>query len=111
MDEATLCDRIALMQSGKILSIDTPAKIIDSYPVKLYAIKTENIYALLKDLHSYEKVATCFAFGEFVHITFNDQEKQNERLLLDYLTGKNQRCIELKEIKPTIEDCFIKLLK
>ena len=38
MDEANLCDRIALIQKGEILSIDTPAQIIHSFPVPLYAI-------------------------------------------------------------------------
>ena len=46
MDEATLCDRIALIQNGKILSIDTPDKIVESYPDELYAIKADNMYRL-----------------------------------------------------------------
>src|SRR5215470_328405 len=49
MDEATLCDRIALIQLGKILSVDTPVNIIDAYPEKLYAIRSDNIYRLLSD--------------------------------------------------------------
>src|SRR5450631_4527567 len=43
MDEAGLCDRVALIQKGGILSIDEPAKIIQSYPGRLYAIKSSNI--------------------------------------------------------------------
>ena len=50
MDEATLCDKIALMQNGKILSIDTPANIVQSYPGNLYRIKSDKMYELLKDL-------------------------------------------------------------
>jgi len=54
MDEATLCDRIALIQSGKILSIDTPEKIVEAYPGKLYAVKSEKMHQLLKDLQAFE---------------------------------------------------------
>ena len=54
MDEATLCDKIALMQSGKILSIDTPENIIQSFPDNLYKIKSDKMYALLKDLNKYQ---------------------------------------------------------
>src|SRR5690349_7427305 len=61
MDEATLSDRIALIQTGKILTIDTPEKIVESYQGNLYAVKSENIYKLLKDLRAYEYTQSCFA--------------------------------------------------
>src|SRR5882757_8589065 len=46
MDEATLCDRIALLQSGKILSVDTPGNVIQAYPGKLYAVKAGTVSKL-----------------------------------------------------------------
>ncbi len=52
MDEALRCNRIALIQSGKILGIDTPAKIRDSYSQKLYAVKHPEKYKLLLALRS-----------------------------------------------------------
>src|ERR1044071_1281509 len=67
MDEAMMCDRIALMQGGKILSIETPANITKAYPDPLYAIKTENMYALLKSIGSYDKTISSYAFGEYAH--------------------------------------------
>src|SRR6476620_777267 len=66
MDEATLCDRIALIQHGKILSIDTPEKITKSFPHQLYAVKSSTIYQLLKDLNTYENSLNCYAFGEYL---------------------------------------------
>src|SRR6476646_7213134 len=48
MDEASLCDRIALIQNGSIMSLDTPQKIINNFPVPLYAAKSKDIYRLLK---------------------------------------------------------------
>jgi len=41
MDEANLCDRIAFLQGGKILSIDTPSNITDQFPWQLFAIKSQ----------------------------------------------------------------------
>jgi ABC-2 type transport system ATP-binding protein len=108
MDEATLCDRIALMQSGKVLSIDTPEKIIDAYPDKLYAVKSENMYALLKHLNSYEKTILSYAFGEYAHASF---EQTTEKEIVNFLASKGVKDVELRETQPTIEDCFIKLLK
>src|SRR5437762_8137260 len=85
MDEATLCDRIALIQSGKILSIDTPENIVKSYPGNLFAIKSESIYKLLKDLREYEHTLGCFAFGEYLHLSFKDDEKKYQAEVLNYL--------------------------
>src|SRR5688572_4683776 len=66
MDEASLCDRIALIQTGKILSIDTPGNIISSYPGKLYKIKSDNMFGLLKDLNNYPNTLSCYTFGEYL---------------------------------------------
>ena len=72
MDEAKLCERIALIQNGKIMSVDTPANIIHAFPEKLYAVKSDDIYKLLKDFRSHPEVNSCFAFGEFIHISLKD---------------------------------------
>src|SRR6476660_2671404 len=111
MDEATLCERIALIQSGKILSVDSPANIIHAYPEKLYAIRSENIYKLLTDLREYNEILNCYAFGEFVHLSFRSDDENNRQRLLDYVNSKEHKKVELKQITPTIEDCFIRLLK
>jgi ABC-type multidrug transport system ATPase subunit len=111
MDEATLCERIALIQSGKILSVDSPANIIHAYPEKLYAIRSENIYKLLTDLREYNQILNCYAFGEFVHLSFRSDDENNRQRLLDYVNSKEHKQVELKQITPTIEDCFIRLLK
>src|SRR4051812_9050753 len=73
MDEAALCDRIALIQTGTILSIDTPEKIVSAYDGKLFAIKSESMYKLLNDLRSYENTLSCFTFGEYHHLLFKNE--------------------------------------
>lgn len=109
MDEATMCDRIALMQSGKILSIETPGNITRAYPDPLYAVKTENMHALLKSIAAYDKTIDSYAFGEYAHVSFRDAVNENE--LKDFLTAKGFSTIDIKKIDATIEDCFIHLLK
>ncbi|WP_028982424.1 ABC transporter ATP-binding protein [Sporocytophaga myxococcoides] len=108
MDEANRCDRIALIQSGKILSIDTPAAVINSFMEKLYAIKANKMYPLLKALESFPKRMNSYAFGEFAHATF-DQPIENEELIR-YLEMNGLNQVEVEVIEPTIEDVFIKLL-
>jgi len=112
MDEATLCDRIAFIQTGKILSIDTPVNIVKAYSGNLYAVKSDAIHKLPNDLRKYENTLSCFAFGEYMHITFKNNETDNSTALINYLREKGHSGIELKQVDPTIEDCFInKILK
>lgn len=110
MDEATLCDRIALMQNGSIMSIDTPENIVKSFPKTLFAAKADNIYRLLQDLRTDQEVESCFAFGEYLHFTMKDEALQVEDLE-KRLTEKGHQNLEIKEVKPTIEDCFIRLME
>jgi len=109
MDEATLCDRIALIQSGKILSIDTPNKIVGSYPDELYAIKADNMYALLKKLASFQRTINSYAYGEYAHASFTEGTSEEE--VSEFLRGDGLSHVQIHKTKPTIEDCFIKLLK
>ena len=75
MDEASLCDRVALIQSGKIMSIDTPAGIVKQFGKKLLAAKSADMLALLKVLNDQEQVENAYPFGEYHHMVLkNDGE-------------------------------------
>lgn len=100
MDEAALCDRIALIQSGKILSVDTPQQILENYPYELFAAKADNNYHLLEQLKAQDNIKSAYISGEYLHIVFKGESRY-----IDYPDS------ELKLIKPSIEDCFIQLMK
>ena len=109
MDEAMMCDRIAMIQKGSIMTIDTPQGIIDKMPQKIFAVKADNMSCLLADLRKFESTETCHTFGEFHHITFRyDNEKLCDEMKF-YLQELGYNGVEIKEIEPTIEDCFMNL--
>jgi len=108
MDEAGLCDRIALIQNGQFLKIDTPENIIKQYENKLWAVQSDSMYKLLKDLRENEMTINCFAFGDKHHVSI-DNPDFTVSVLKDYLQQKGHTNIEIREIEPTIEDCFMKL--
>jgi ABC-2 type transport system ATP-binding protein len=110
MDEATLCDRIALMQNGKVLSIDTPSNIMKAYPARLYDVKSQNMYKLMNDLKVYDNIQSSFAFGEFIHATLKKDNAEEVIKFKQYLSEKEHSEIVIKITEPTIEDCFIHLL-
>jgi len=108
MDEASLCDRIALIQAGEFLMIDSPENIVNQYKNKLWAVQSDNMHKLLLDLRANNLSQNCFAFGEKHHVSV-DNDQLTMRDLKEYLMARGHSNIELQEIKPTIEDCFMQL--
>lgn len=109
MDEATLCDRIALIQDGEFLQVDTPQNIIEDYPETLWAVQADKMHQLLRDLRDCPFVRTSFSFGETFHVTL-DNEATSEKLQ-DFLAEKSYTDIAIREIEPTVEDSFMLLSK
>ncbi|MGV8915279.1 MAG: ABC transporter ATP-binding protein [Kaistella sp.] len=110
MDEAALCDRIALMQNGKILSIETPEKISDSYPDLLFEVKAGRTSDVLRALEKFKKKKNVYAFGEFVHLSVGKKENFETAELQNYLESEGFENIKIKAVVATIEDSFIHLL-
>jgi ABC-2 type transport system ATP-binding protein len=111
MDEATLCDRIALIQNGKILGIDTPQHIVKSYEGNLYNIKADKMYNLLRDLTNYHNTLSCYAFGEYLHLSLKHDDEKAKNDLRSFLDTTGHQKVEMLPVTQTIEDCFIRLLK
>lgn len=110
MDEANMCERIALIQNGKTMSIDTPNNIVKQFPDNLFAIRANNMGKLLNDLKNNPKIKSVHSFGEFHHITFKNKNVNSQYELIQVLQNTNHTNIEIKAIAPSIEDCFINLM-
>lgn len=107
MDEATRCDRIALMRQGRFIAIDTPANIIQAYTDKLWAVGGADMPALLRALRANPQVTSSFAFGDLHHLTVEAHYSMEQ--LRAYLHSTGHDGVEIKEIAPDIEDCYMKL--
>lgn len=108
MDEATLCDRIALILNGEFMQVDTPQNIIAAYPDTLWSVRTNQMPKLLKELRNNPSVKSAYSFGESIHVTFNEQwviENGDNHCQLSTVN------CQFKKIRPTIEDCFMLLSK
>ncbi len=109
MDEASLCDRVALMQSGRIMEIDTPAAITSQYPYALFAVRAGNINLLLNDLEVYENRRSVQPFGQTVHFAPANAANEPEGLR-KYLESRGHSGIRIEPIHAGIEDCFMMLM-
>jgi ABC-2 type transport system ATP-binding protein len=106
MDEAGMCDRIAFMQNGQFLKIDTPANIISGFNKTLWAVRGDKMSQLLSDLRKIPGVKSCFAFGDTHHVTV-DTNILSENGLIKALSSQGHLEVEVAVIEAGIEDCFM----
>ncbi len=107
MDEAKRCDRIALVQNGVILGVDTPEMVIRQFNFKLFAIRSEVRHEIIRALRTFDSVHQAYLAGQLVHFTqVNPETDDVERYLMDQGFGD----VDIRTIEPDIEDCFINLM-
>jgi ABC-2 type transport system ATP-binding protein len=109
MDEASLCDRVALMQEGKVLEINTPAGITASFGKPLFAVRGQNMYTLMLRIRELDAVASCYPFGQHHHVVFRDTRLGLERAV-SLIAPLAEGAVEVRSIKAGIEDCFMDLM-
>jgi len=106
MDEAKLCDRIALINEGTFLKIDTPAGIIASLEKRIMSVKGDDMYPILKALRELPIVETAFAFGDMHHITLRDLFTTTDDVV-KMMENLGFTGLEVNEIEANVEDCYM----
>ncbi len=126
MDEAQLCDRVALMAGGEIFRLNTPSEIIGDFSGELFALKNLP-FSLLADLRDLPQVKSAFLFGESLHLRFHNnadfgvdfrsefkadfgaKSSAKSSAILEKFLRQKLRCadLEVTRISPNIEDCFM----
>lgn len=109
MDEARLCERIALIQDGRIMQIDTPTEIVGGYNKPLFQVTASDYYRLLGDLRSQAFTLRAEPFGEYLHLTTTDD--CTEDMIHQYIEGAGHTGVEISRTTATIEDVFLDLMK
>lgn len=105
MDEASRCDRIALIKNGVFIDVDTPENIINNFNQTLIALKADNMRQLLKDVRKCSQIKSAFAFGAEIHAVIDNDDYIND--INNQLKSLNHKNIEIYRISPAIEDCYI----
>jgi ABC-type multidrug transport system ATPase subunit len=108
MDEASLCDRVALIQNGSIMQMDSPAGIIESFGKPIYSARADKMLPLLNDLRSAPGVERAYPSGIYHNLVLDNISKEE---LMRHLSERNHEGLELIETLPTIEDCFMALMQ
>jgi ABC-2 type transport system ATP-binding protein len=108
MDEAMRCDRVALIQSGKILSIDQPEKIREGFSRKLFSVKAAERFSLINALRKYPDTVTAWPFGDSVHLTLKENMMNDS--LYEFLKQEGINDPVIEEAVASIEDRFLELM-
>ena len=109
MDEAMRCDRVALIQSGSLLAVETPQKIRESFRRKLFMVKANEKFKLITTLRNFPGIVTVYPFGDSVHVTFTDDLVNDS--LFSFLGKAGLKNVSVEETAPGIEDRFLELME
>ncbi|MGZ8710998.1 MAG: ABC transporter ATP-binding protein, partial [Thermoanaerobaculia bacterium] len=112
MDEANRCDRVALMQRGRVLSIDVPRAIRASFGRPLLGVRARKRYAALLEIRSFPHIRTIFPFGDELHYTdVRDLPAgQIASDIREFMKARGHEDVEVRTLSPTIEDSFMDLM-
>ncbi|MBC6995094.1 ABC transporter ATP-binding protein [Neolewinella lacunae] len=108
MDEAARCERVALLQTGKILALDTPANVVNAFNQPLWAVRADNYYQLLLDLRQASFTERAEVFGEFIHLTTHTGTDRES--IVAYAQSGGHGNIVVEPAKASIEDVFLALM-
>ena len=113
MDEAMRCDRVALVQGGRILQIDPPAQIGSRYPLPLVDVAGPDRYRMLLALRNAPHAHSVYPFGTSLHFTDARAGHDAEHVIADirdYLQANGFADVALEPIEAGIEDSFMELM-
>ncbi len=108
MDEASLCDRIAMILDGSVIGLGSPEEIISRYPNRIYSVSGGNMFQTLGALRGVRGVLDCSSFGSACHVSVTD-DGSDETGLAEALRCAGIEGCDVRRMTPGIEDCFIRL--
>jgi ABC-type multidrug transport system ATPase subunit len=108
MDEASLCDRVALIQKGGIMQVNTPQAIVEKFEHPLYGISAPDMPRLLNDLRNRKGIHSAHRFGDSIHVAL--EGLIDAEALKSQLEEAQNDSVDIRRIDPGIEDCFMALM-
>jgi ABC-type multidrug transport system ATPase subunit len=110
MDEATRCDRVALMQRGQLLATDTPQRIAASFDRPLLAVHAADRYRALLALREWPRTHAVYPFGDSLHYVDARADAKPDAIAPEvaaFLSGRGFTDVQVATATPTVEDAFI----
>jgi len=110
MEEAEYCHRLALMNRGRLIALDTPANVRRLMPEPLLEIVTADGPGVAQALQGRPGVTEAALFGRAVHVTVENAEAA-ARELPAFLASRGLPVERVHTIEPSLEDVFVALVR
>jgi ABC-2 type transport system ATP-binding protein len=110
MEEAEYCNRLALMNRGKLIAMDRPSALKQDIDIPILSLQTDNAPLAVEALRNVTGVLDAAMFGRDVHITVEDESRAQD-IIRDSLAGANRTCESLERVTPSLEDVFVSLVR
>ncbi|MDO4827166.1 MAG: ATP-binding cassette domain-containing protein [Bacteroidia bacterium] len=107
MDEASKCDRVALMSGGRFRRVGTVGEITGAFGHRLMEIRSDDMFRLLADVRKLGGVEECYTFGGVHHIRLKDASPLTAGEIRAEMEGRGHSGVEVQDCMPTLEDCFL----
>src|SRR3990170_4082628 len=104
MDEAEVCDRIAIIDNGQIVALDTPDRLKDTVGGDLVSLRAGDNVAAVRELQERYHVSPQVENGV---VSFS--VPRGEEFLPDFVRGFGQRLLSVGVRRPTLDEVFLKL--
>jgi ABC-2 type transport system ATP-binding protein len=110
MEEAEYCHRLALMNRGKLIALDTPRRLHEGMQRPVLEIRTDDGPRAAAALAGREGVLEAGLFGRHVHAIVRDAEEAR-RTVPELLAAAGVAVRGIATVEPSLEDVFIALVK
>ena len=107
LDEAERCDRVALLDHGRVLALDSPLALQQAFTAPLVAVRTDQPRRTRDLIRQQPGVRSAFLFGEAVHVVLAHEEETNADALTTRLTEAGVNVFDVQPIEPSLEDVFM----
>jgi ABC-2 type transport system ATP-binding protein len=111
MDEAEYCDRLALINQGRIVALGTPAELKTRYmPEAVWELETDHLIDSLQALKESQRFSEVAVFGNALHVVAKKGEDLSS-FIPSILAGEGIPPKRLEQIEPSLEDVFVSLIE
>ncbi len=110
MEEAEYCNRMVLMNRGRVVAVDTPSGLRDRMTDPIIEVGTPVPPKAVDALRGVMGVREAAMFGRKVHVVVED-DQSGPILIQEILNSKGVPISSLEQISPSLEDVFVGLIQ
>jgi ABC-2 type transport system ATP-binding protein len=109
LDEAERCDRVGLIDKGKLMAVGTPDEIKELMDGRILAIRSRQARQVVGLLREKPFTISANLFGDTIHLVCRDCKETSEQVIA-LLDREKVGYEQIRETKPSLEDIFVSLL-